>query len=75
MQNTDPNDSIQLIPASRFNYDELTAIYNQTRVDYMIPMPMNAARLAEYVRIYDVDLEHSLVAATRDGQMLGVAPS
>jgi hypothetical protein len=46
MQNTDPNDSIQLIPASRFNYDELTAIYNQTRVDYMIPMPMNAARLA-----------------------------
>ncbi len=73
MQNTDPNDSIQLIPASRFNYDELTAIYNQTRVDYMIPMPMNAARLAEYVRIYDVDLEHSLVATTRDGQMLGVA--
>ena len=73
MQNTDPNDAIQLIPASRFNYDELTAIYNQTRVDYMIPMPMNAARLAEYVRIYDVDLEHSLVAATRDGQMLGVA--
>ena len=73
MQNTDPNDSIQLIPASRFNYDELTAIYNQTRVDYMIPMPMNAARLAEYVRIYDVDLDHSLVAATRDGQMLGVA--
>ena len=73
MQNTDPNDTIQLIPASRFNYDELTAIYNQTRVDYMIPMPMNAARLAEYVRIYDVDLEHSLVAATRDGQMLGVA--
>ncbi len=73
MQNTDPNDSIQLIPASRFSYDELTAIYNQTRVDYMIPMPMNAARLAEYVRIYDVDLEHSLVAATRDGQMLGVA--
>ena len=73
MQNTDPNDSIQLIPASRFNYDELTAIYNQTRVDYMIPMPMNAARLAEYVRIYDVDLDHSLVAATRDVQMLGVA--
>lgn len=39
----------------------------------MIPMPMNAARLAEYVRIYDVDLDHSLVAVTRDGQMLGVA--
>ncbi|HMV96133.1 MAG TPA: GNAT family N-acetyltransferase [Anaerolineales bacterium] len=73
MQNPDSNEPIQLIPASRFNYEELTAIYNQTRVDYMIPMPMNAARLAEYVRIYDVDLDHSLVAATHDGQMLGVA--
>lgn len=73
MQNSDTNDPIQLIPASRFNYEELTAIYNQTRVDYMIPMPMNAARLAEYVRIYDVDLDHSLVAATHNGQMLGVA--
>ena len=73
MQTPDSNEPIQLIPASRFNYEELTAIYNQTRVDYMIPMPMNAARLAEYVRIYDVDLDHSLVAATHDGQMLGVA--
>ncbi len=72
MQNTEEN-SIQLIPASRFNFEELTAIYNQTRVDYMVPMPMNAARLAEYVRIYDVDLDHSLVAATPEGQMLGVA--
>lgn len=73
MHPTDPNESIQLIPASRFSLDELTAIYNQTRVDYMIPMPMNAARLAEYVRIYDVDLNHSLVATTHTGQMLGVA--
>ena len=73
MQTPDSNEPIQLIPASRFKYEELTAIYNQTRVDYMIPMPMNAARLAEYVRIYDVDLDHSLVAATHDGQMLGVA--
>ncbi|HND92132.1 MAG TPA: GNAT family N-acetyltransferase [Anaerolineales bacterium] len=73
MQTPDSNEPIQLIPASRFNYEELTAIYNQTRVDYMIPMPMNAARLAEYVRIYDVDLDHSLVATTHDGQMLGVA--
>ena len=73
MQNIEANNSIQLIPASRFNFEELTAIYNQTRVDYMVPRPMNAARLAEYVRIYDVDLDHSLVAATPEGQMLGVA--
>jgi ribosomal protein S18 acetylase RimI-like enzyme len=62
----------KLIPASHFTIEELTAIYNQTRVDYMVPMPMNAARLAEYVAIYDVDLEHSLVAM-RDDEMLGVA--
>jgi ribosomal protein S18 acetylase RimI-like enzyme len=63
--------SIELIPASKFTIDQLTAIYNQTRVDYLVPMPMNAARLAEYIRIYDVDLEHSL-AATHAGKMLGV---
>lgn len=61
-----PNAAVRLIPASYFTIDELTAIYNQTRVDYLIPMPMNAARLAEYIRIYDVDLEHSLVAVEGD---------
>jgi ribosomal protein S18 acetylase RimI-like enzyme len=65
--------AIKLIPASQFTYEQLTAIYNQTRVDYMVPMPMNAVRLAEYVEVYDVDLDHSLVATTSDGEMLGVA--
>jgi ribosomal protein S18 acetylase RimI-like enzyme len=64
--------TIKLTPASQFTIDQLAAIYNQTRVDYMVPMPMNAARLAEYVATYDVKLEHSLVAATQDGEMLGV---
>lgn len=63
---------IKLLPASRFSIDELTAIYNQTRVDYMVPMPMNAARLTEYISVYDVDLEHSLVAMQGD-EMRGVA--
>jgi hypothetical protein len=49
---------VKLIPASQFTLDELTGIYNQTRVDYMVPMPMNAARLAEYISVYDVDLDH-----------------
>lgn len=66
------NTAIKLIPTSRFTIDQLTAIYNQTRVDYLVPMPMNAARLAEYISAYDVDLEHSLVAV-QDGEMLGVA--
>jgi ribosomal protein S18 acetylase RimI-like enzyme len=63
---------IRLVPANRFSVDELTAIYNQTRVDYMVPMPMNAARLAEYVLTYDVDMEHSLVAIHSD-DLRGVA--
>ncbi|TLN06993.1 GNAT family N-acetyltransferase [bacterium] len=68
--------AIQLIPASHFTIEQLTALYNQTRVDYMVPMPMNAARLAEYVATYDVSLEHSLVAKQGEDvlglSMLGV---
>jgi ribosomal protein S18 acetylase RimI-like enzyme len=64
--------AIELTPASRFTIEQLTAIYNQTRVDYLVPMPMNAARLAEYVQVYDVSLEHSLVARHEE-TLLGVA--
>jgi ribosomal protein S18 acetylase RimI-like enzyme len=63
---------IKLVPASQFSIDDLTGIYNQTRVDYMVPMPMNAARLTEYIAVYDVDLEHSLVAMQGD-DLRGVA--
>jgi ribosomal protein S18 acetylase RimI-like enzyme len=67
-----------LEPASRFTIEALTAAYNQTRVDYLVPMPMNTARLAEYIATYDVDLERSAVAVM-NGQiaglgMLGVRP-
>lgn len=64
--------AIKLTPASSFTVEQLTAIYNQTRVDYLVPMPMNAARLEEYIKTYDIDLEHSLVAS-EDGEMRGVA--
>jgi len=66
------NTAIRLIPAAHFSVEQLTDIYNQTRVDYLVPMPMNAARLLEYIRTYDVDLEHSLVAM-QDDQLQGVA--
>lgn len=69
---TAQTDAIQLLPASSFSIDQLTSIYNQTRVDYMVPMPMNAARLAEYIQLYNVDMDHSLVAM-QNGEMLGVA--
>ena len=72
MLHTNPNTAIQLIPVSRFTEEQLAAIYNQTRVDYMVPMPMNAARLAEYMTTYNVSREHSMVAQTHDGEMLGV---
>ncbi len=64
--------SVQLVPASSFSIHQLVAAYNQTRVDYLVPMPMNAARLAEYVRVYDVDLDRSQVAVEGD-QILGLA--
>jgi len=52
---------MDLVPASKFTYEELTHAYNQTRVDYLVPMPMNVARLKEYSRVYDIDLDSSVV--------------
>ena len=64
--------AINLVPTSQFTIEQLTTIYNQTRVDYLVPMPMNSTRLAEYISTYDVDLEHSLVAL-QDETLFGVA--
>jgi GNAT superfamily N-acetyltransferase len=69
---------VQLHRASSFTLQQLTDAYNQTRVDYIVPMPMNVARLEAYIRNYDVDLDASWVAM--DGKiifglgMLGVRP-
>jgi ribosomal protein S18 acetylase RimI-like enzyme len=69
---------VELVPASRFSFEELTAAYNQTRVDYIVPMPMNAARLRDYVHNYDIDVDASAVALAGDQilglVMLGVRP-
>jgi ribosomal protein S18 acetylase RimI-like enzyme len=64
--------------ADQFSIDDLTAAYNQTRVDYMVPMPMNAQRLTSYVQVYDVSLPDSLVAMAGEpeddhAEMLGLA--
>jgi GNAT superfamily N-acetyltransferase len=64
--------TLELIPAAHFTMQELTDLYNQTRVDYLVPMPMNVDRLAEYVRTFDIDLSHSWVALTADRQVLGL---
>lgn len=58
--------SMVISPASSFTFEQLTAAYNETRVDYLVPMPMNVARLMEYCRVYDVALDSSVVAVEED---------
>lgn len=52
---------LKLISAQNYTIEELTEAYNQTRQDYIVPMPMTPARLKEYVQTYDVDLASSCV--------------
>jgi ribosomal protein S18 acetylase RimI-like enzyme len=65
--------SVEIIPADHFTVQELVDLYNQTRVDYLVPMPMNAERLAEYIHLFDINLKLSSVARTDDGQVLGLS--
>lgn len=53
---------MNLLPASAFTFEELTEIYNETRIDYIVPMPMSVDRMIKYVTVYDVDLDASVVA-------------
>jgi len=64
--------AIDLIPADQFTYAQLTDAYNRTRVDYIVPMPMNERKMREYVYVYDIDLAQSVVAV-EDGEILGLA--
>ena len=64
--------NLELIPAAQFSIQELTDLYNQTRVDYLVPMPMSVDRLAEYICDFDVNLDCSCIARTNDGQVLGL---
>jgi ribosomal protein S18 acetylase RimI-like enzyme len=59
---------MKLVSADHFSLAQLTEAYNQTRVDYIVPMPMNEARLREYIQCYDVDLTASWVAV--DGSIV-----
>ena len=65
--------SVEIILADNFTIQELVDLYNQTRVDYLVPMPMNEERLAEYIRAFDIDLSASGVARAGDGQVLGLS--
>jgi ribosomal protein S18 acetylase RimI-like enzyme len=71
MSTYEPPENIDLLPATAFSAEELTEAYNHTRVDYLVPMPMNASKLREYIKNYDVDLSASAVAV--DGnEILGL---
>lgn len=63
---------MEIVPASQFSFEQLTKAYNRTRVDYLVPMPMNEARLREYVHVYDVDLDASCVALDEEEMILGL---
>ncbi len=63
---------VRLVPATEFTVEKLTWAYNQARVDYIVPMPMNPKRLQAYIDNYDVVLERSVVAMHRE-QILGLS--
>ncbi len=62
---------VEILPADQFTLEQLTNAYNQTRIDYLIPMPMNAQRLGEYFEMYDISLPHSVVAVD-EGEIIGL---
>lgn len=57
------------VACSRYTFDELAAIYNDARTDYIVPMPMNGKRMREYVQNYDIDLDHSFVDIDPDDNL------
>lgn len=73
---------MKLVPAPYFSLEQLAAAYNETRVDYIVPMPLTVERLRRYTTIYDVDLNRSCAAIEKGGAeelilglgMLGVRP-
>jgi GNAT superfamily N-acetyltransferase len=64
--------SYMAVPCSKYTFSELADIYNQSRVDYIVPMPMNAKRMEAYIRSYDVDLDASIVVFDSAGLMAGI---
>jgi ribosomal protein S18 acetylase RimI-like enzyme len=61
-----------VVPCSQYDFTQLADIYNATRTDYIVPMPMNAKRMEQYVTWYDVQLDHSIVVYDSTGTMAGL---
>lgn len=58
----DESMSTELVPADQYTIEALTEAYNRTRVNYLVPMPMDPAKLRDYLHLYQIDLGESLVA-------------
>ena len=56
------------VPTSRYDFTQLADIYNRAREDYIVPMPMNAKRMQEYVAAYDISLDSSFVAIAKEDE-------
>jgi ribosomal protein S18 acetylase RimI-like enzyme len=67
-----PQENRTAVPTSHYTYKQLAEIYNQARVDYIVPMPMNARRMEEYVLHYDIDLDASVVALNAEQLEAGI---
>ncbi len=59
-------------PCNEYSFKELAEIYNETRIDYIVPMPMNTRRMMEYVRDYDVHLGASFIALNERNEVSGI---
>lgn len=68
----DPSIHYKVRSTSSYSFEELADIYNQTRVDYIVPMPMNAKRMREYVTEHDVDLDASVVVLSEHDEVIGL---
>ena len=60
---------MEIFSADRFTIEELTDAYNQTRMDYVVPMPMNVARMKEYIRVYNIDIYKSCVVYDKEAEL------
>ncbi len=61
---------MKILPATQFTPEELTDAYNETRMDYLVPMPMNVTRFQEYTRVYDISLRHSCVVYDAEAELI-----
>ncbi len=64
--------AFKLVPASQFSPNELADIYNAGRADYIVPMLTDAEHLQNYIHMYDVDLDASVIILDSEDRPAGI---